>query len=281
MKIITVFFDYDIRNRYEKLARVLAHSAKMYCPNASFELIKLPKPTVKTYKRSFESNTIKINEWLRVLKNTKENCIFMDADMVILRNISDIFDDKTFDVAYTIRDGKYRTNLPMNGGFVAIRNNKAGKEFLELWVKANSKMYKDIVENHGRKLHNKWRSKYGGMNQAAFGYLISKKNYTARLKSLLCSEWNSCIEHWQNINSFTRVIHIKSSLRNAILGNRPTELMAIKMRKAVALWRRVAADLGENVPDNGENVLQHKLKKKKKKVFVTHRMPANKLHSWV
>jgi len=224
----------------------LEHSIKKHCPNVTIKMIKLQTPKVHTYKRCFESNTVKIDKWLEVLKGTKEDVIFMDADMMVLRDVTDLFNDKNHDVFYSKRDRKH---LPMNGGFVGIRNNEAGIDFLEKWVKANRILYEDIVKNHGKTLHSKWRSRYGGMNQAAFGYMLSEMKLKARLKPIPCYEWNACVEHWAKINASTRVVHIKGGLRRAVMSNRPAAVMLPKMRKAVEIWRQYAADIGLKTPD--------------------------------
>jgi len=246
MKLISVTFDYDGSKRYEKLAKVLAHSAEKNCPGASFELISIPAPKVKSTKRAFESNTVKLDLWLQKLRETTEDVVFMDCDMIILRDLQHVFDeDKSFDIGYTIRDGKFSTRMPMNGGIVFVRNTPAAIDFIEKWNEANKLMYKDIIENRGTKLHAYWRQRFAGMNQAAFGYLTTGGviKYEAKLKKLLCSEYNSCIEHWPTVGPHTHVLHIKGNLRSAVMCSTPTQVFAADIRECVRLWRELASEI--------------------------------------
>lgn len=132
----------------------------------------------------------------------------------------------------------------MNGGVVFVRNNKAGKDFIKEWAKANKFLYQDILKTHGTKHHRYWRSRYGGMNQAAYGYMIHNVDYAARIKEFQCSEWNACVEHWRNAALNPRIIHVKSQLRTAVMSTRPTQLMDLSIRRQVITWRELASEIG-------------------------------------
>lgn len=246
MKIIAVYFDYGGVDKYEKLARVFEHSIKENSPDVDYEIMKIQAPEVKSNNKSFESNTIKLDIWYKKLLETDDNVVFMDVDMMILRDISDAFDDPDFDIGITMRNGPQARRLPMNGGVVFIRNNEAGRAFIKLWADANSFLYNDILKTNGTKHHRIWRQRYGGMNQAAYGYLIHNYNFDAKIKEFQCSEWNACIEHWPNELLNPRIVHVKSQLRTEVLRNKPLNIINIKIRKQVERWRGMARAIGIN-----------------------------------
>jgi hypothetical protein len=244
MKIISIYFDYGGVDKYEKLARVFEHSIKKNSSDVDYEIIKIQAPEVKSNNKSFESNTVKLELWMDKLKETEDDIVFMDVDMMIVRDISDAFDDHDFDIGITMRNGPHAKRLPMNGGVVFVRNNEAAKEFIKLWTKANRFLYDDILRTHGTKHHRFWRSRYGGMNQAAYGYMIHNYDYDARIKEFQCSEWNACVEHWRNPVLNPRIIHVKSQLRTTVLSNKPTKLVDISYRRQVEAWRALASEIG-------------------------------------
>lgn len=244
MKIITIYFDYCRVNKYEKLARVFEHSIKKNSPSVDYEIIKIQPPEIKSNNKSFESNTAKLDLWMDKLKETDDDIIFMDADMMILRDVSDAFDDPDFDIGITMRNGPHARRLPMNGGVVFVRNNEPAREFIRLWTKANKFLYEDILKTHGTKYHRYWRSRYGGMNQAAYGYMIHNYDYEAQIKEFQCSEWNACVEHWRNHELNPRIVHVKSQLRTTVLSNKPTKLIDISFRRQVVTWRELASEVG-------------------------------------
>jgi hypothetical protein len=244
MKIISIYFDYGGVDKYEKLARVFEHSMKKNSPDVDYEIIKIRAPDIKSNNKSFESNTVKLELWMDKLKENDDDIIFMDVDMMIVSDISDAFDDSDFDIGITMRNGPHAKRLPMNGGVVFVRNNNVARAFIELWTKANRFLYDDILRTHGTKHHRFWRSRYGGMNQAAYGYMIHNYDFNARIKEFQCSEWNACVEHWRNPVLNPRIIHVKSQLRTAVLSNRPTKLIDISYRRQVEVWRALASEIG-------------------------------------
>lgn len=233
MKIISVVFDYYCQDKYKKLATVLEYSANKHCPDADFELVKIKAPVIKTGKsKSFTSNTVKLEIWLDKLKSTDENVIFMDCDMLVLKDISDIF-NHNFDIAYTKRT---KARIPYNGGIVFVHNNENSIKFMEIWKDINNQMF------NNRNFHNIWHKKYAGMNQSAFGYILENKKYDANLKVLPCAVWNACNEDWHSIDEKTRVVHIKGGLRRSVLNYNPGHIC--KWQRAALLWQRAAVECG-------------------------------------
>ncbi len=225
MKICSVVFNYQGTNAYDRLARVLEYTAGKFCPSARFELVRIPAPMKFVNKRCFASNTVKLAEWLRIMNETDDDVVFMDCDTAILRDISPAFVGD-FDIGYTTRT----RGIPFNCGVVFVRNTPAAKQFVSEWRVVNDKMYANA------KLHNPYRHKYAGINQAAFGYLLEHGAAGAALRKFPCHEWNACKEDWPTIDGTTRVLHVKSDLRRMIVGGVRTELCGKNIR-AVRVWR--------------------------------------------
>jgi lipopolysaccharide biosynthesis glycosyltransferase len=234
LKIVSIQFDYNGLRKYEKLAEVFEYSVKKNCPEADLELLKVKPPELKKKIRSksFASNTLKLKLWLKVLKNTDDDVVFMDCDMIVLKDISDVFKNR-FDIGYTKRTG---SRIPYNGGVMFVKNTPEAIKFVELWKEINDKMYNDYS------FHHTWRNKYAGMNQAAFGYIMETGGYKAKLKSFSCDIWNSCVENWPKINDETRIVHIKGALRRSVLMN--SSINSVRYRRAVIIWRNMAIDAG-------------------------------------
>ena len=234
MKIVSVQFDYPGFNRYEKLAKVFEYSIKKNCPDAELELLKVRPPKLRKHTRSksFETNTLKLKLWLEVLKSTTDDVIFMDCDMIVLKDIAVAFKND-FDIGYTKRT---KAKMPYNGGVVFIKNTPEAVKFVEYWKEINDKMYNDYS------FHHKWRNKYAGMNQAAFGYIMENGGYKAKLKAFSCDIWNACVENWPKIDDNTRIVHIKGVLRRTVLMN--STINSSRYRRAVIIWRNMAIEAG-------------------------------------
>ena len=92
------------------------------------------------------------------------------------------------------------------------------------------------------------------MNQAAFGYIMEKCKFKAKLKEFSCGIWNACVEDWPKIDNSTKVIHVKGQLRRTVLMN--SSINSCRYRKAVIIWRNLAIEAGLiNTPKIDYNTL--------------------------
>lgn len=178
----------------------------------------------------FLKNKIRLTKDFKITQE-KENYIISDkinnTNKKFSIQKSEVFD--FWDIGYMKRSN---CRLPYNGGVVFVRNTADAHNFIKLWQDINSQMYKN------RKMHCIYRGKYGGMNQAAFGYILEKLNFQAVLKSFPCRIWDACREDWSYVNIHeTKVIHIKSELRRAVLGNLNGNKLC---RNAFLIWREYA-----------------------------------------
>jgi hypothetical protein len=237
-------FDFRESNAYALLAQVWECSAKLNNPNAKVILNKRPAPdTHGIPKRCMISNTVKINDWIKIMEQYPDDYIvFMDCDMLVLKDLSPVF-EKDFDVAVT----KHSIgSLPYNGGVVFVKNTQKAKAFMKLWADVNTKMFKDHT------YHAKYIKKYAGMNQAAFGAVINeytdrfyfdkeKHNDTqAHVLNIPCSIYNLCRGYWPAVNNDSYVVHIKSELRQACLWDRPSK----ETEACYKLWKKYEAMAG-------------------------------------
>lgn len=238
MKIVSVVFDYPTHShKYSKMAKVWEYSIKKVMPDVTVELIKIDPPHWEV-KKSYTSNTVKLDLWYKSLEATNENIIFMDCDMFVLGEMESAFDND-FDIGYTKRT---KCRIPYNGGVVFCKNTNAAKDFILLWKEINYKMFKDP------KFHRHWHDKYAGMNQSAFGYILEKCNFKAKLKEFPCKIYNACCEDWLGINQeTTKAVHVKSRLRRDVFDSCMSQT---RYRKAVTMWYRLAkeAEVLDEIP---------------------------------
>ena len=215
MTYIVVQFDYANRKgMYEKLLRVFEESVRVYDPENDVIVKEVKPPQVKT-KHCFSSNTLKIAIWVEEMKKLPEGheICFIDCDMMVIKNPNDVF-DLDFDIAYTKRPKPAGHRLPVNGGVVFCRNTEKSRSFMMKWKEINDKMYND------RKFHERYRKKYAGMNQSAFGYLMEHpQEWDAHLVPVECNTYNVCNESWHRVghDPNIRIVHVKSQLRKMVL----------------------------------------------------------------
>lgn len=137
----------------------------------------------------------------------------LDVDTMIVRDLSPIAAAE-FDLAYTVRPPKSQWRI--NSGVVFLRTSPRVRAWFRTWLDITLQMLED------ESFHNAWRGEprfYGGINQAALGWLLEHQgNGVRRLKTLElpCAEWNSVSTLWGN--PAERIVHVMSQLREVALG---------------------------------------------------------------
>lgn len=231
MKIITVTFDYRGKSDYARLMAVFKASCAKVMPAVTFEEHRLPPPaSIKPgYSQGCCSNTHKLRHWVRVMETATETVCFADCDMLALRSIEDA-EELDFDLAYTKRTS---ARIPNNGGVVFVRPTEAGRACMARWLELNEAMF----INHT--LHEFWRRKFAGMNQAAFGCLLSHHRTKAKMLPIPCAQWNACNEDWRFVPANSaRLVHLKGDLRRALLGNVNMNQVLPAQKYIVGEWRK-------------------------------------------
>lgn len=230
MKIITVQFNY--RNTiFERLLTAFRNSINLHMPDVGLtEYTYNFDKTRNNIKRGYSviTNTFKLDRWVEILEQETENLCFSDCDMLMTNRIDDVW-EYDFDVAYTYRRKWKETGqgIPYNGGVIFTRPNERSTRFFKRWAEVNRMMVED------QQFHAKWRKKYAGINQSAFGYLIENESDICKLKELPCPTWNSVDESWTEFNKDTKMLHIKSQLRRCCLGS---QRMPSRLQPIVELW---------------------------------------------
>lgn len=196
---------------WPRMARVLDYSARKFCPDWDIDIRRIEFDESfrhATGVKSLAYNTQKMQFWYESIMVAPDGArvLLIDADTMIVRSLDDVWQAE-FDYAYTIKDSRF----PFNSGVVFVRVSGAVRDFFQIWRDENMRMLTDTAH------HSKWRQAYGGINQAALGFVLEQKlTRRLRLHQLECLEWNCEDTNWKHFNGRTRIVHIKTRLRQAI-----------------------------------------------------------------
>lgn len=201
---------------YPRLARVLTSTADRCCPTWRREIeVAPPPPPHRNPSSAFIANTHKMTRWCHRLAQAAdgEAILFVDTDTAIARSLDDLW-AQPFDLAYTV---KAVQRYPFNTGVVAIRVGPAVRTFFARWHAETLRMLDDTRH------HQTWRRQCGGIHQAALGALFHQgAERELAIARLPCREWNCEDTNWGTFDPrATRILHVKSTLRRAILGFAP------------------------------------------------------------
>lgn len=198
--------------RWRRLARALEWSARQHCPDWAIHVQRLAEdlPATRHGVRSHQANTQKLDHWVAAVDAAPlgTRLLLVDADVLVLRPLDDLWAD-SFDLAYTTKPADAR--FPFNGGVLAVRVSETVRQVLHVWSDENRRMLRDQAH------HRAWSARFGGINQASFGCLLTRGVLQPlAVRELPCAEWN-CEDHtWTAFDPRrTRILHIKSSLRHA------------------------------------------------------------------
>lgn len=221
-----------VGDQYGRLARVLEYTAGVHCPEWAIRVERLRAPTHYRSALNLPShvtNSQKLEWWAGVVAAAEDGdrVLLIDADMMIVRPLDDVW-DRPFDLAYTYRESG---RLPLNGGVVFVRVSPATRRFVDRWFAVNQKFLANAND------HRHWRTKYAGINQAAFGYMLEReRDPDLAIAKLTCHEWNSENTTWAKFDpAVTRIVHLKSGLRRALFGmpGRP------EYKRLIAIWHEL------------------------------------------
>ncbi|MFW6247350.1 MAG: hypothetical protein ACOC22_04240 [bacterium] len=111
MKIKTVYFDTD--KKYGDLIKVFKNSANFYMPDIDVDIYEMKPPKDKNREGIYNRRVDMANAFIFLAKKTLEEqneiVAACDADLMFTNSIEDI-KEYNFDVAITIREGKYIFN---------------------------------------------------------------------------------------------------------------------------------------------------------------------------
>lgn len=220
---------------WERLARVLRFSAEDQCRGWEIRVEAIAYPNVRS-ECPLTDNTHKLAWWHhRVIEAADgDRLLLIDADTAILRPLDPIW-ERDFDFCYTPKPKKYP---PLNGGVIFIRVSERTRAFMEAWVKQNA-----ALMSMQRK---QWRRQYGGVNQASLADVLeSAERFGVRTLGVPCLEWNCEDSAWSSFDpEVTRILHVKSTLRLALIKGR-TRVIGIE--PALKAWRRIESAASKEV----------------------------------
>ena len=230
MRVMSAYFDSQRTDgMYERFLKVWEYSAKKNSGATAVDVIEITPPKAAGGDPYLHNaNHAKLKVWRDYVVNTDDDVVLMDSDTLVLRDLTHVFEKKKFDVAVTTRDRN--TRLTINGGVVFVRNTPEARQIIDLWYESDIELHND------KKLHERFRAKYGGMNQSSYGYMITKK-LPGEIIELPCSVYNQ-VEWWANKSIKPCVVHYKSQLRHAVMSRRHTNAIRYNMRDAVDKWRK-------------------------------------------
>ena len=209
-------------------------------PDVTIEVVRCEPPDKKSNRGTgLTTNTAKLAHWVESMNRCKDGdeIIFADCDLLALGDMFECFDLYDFDLAYTVRHGGEhgKTRIPINGGVLPVRVNERTRHFMKEYKRINDEMYMNP------EFHGPWRLKAAGMNQSAFLYLLENDDLcNCKHLSVPCSKWNNCNTEWHLFNNDTRVVHYKSALRRAALGQAPSNGI---MQPFVNLWKKYEQEM--------------------------------------
>lgn len=232
--LLSCWFDLP-GTEYGRLARVLEYSARRHLAGWEVRVEKIDLPGRDLWagrSASDVTNTHKLDWWSDRFREITagDEVLLIDADTMILRGLDDVW-GRAFDFAYTTKD-RLRSPYPLNAGVVFARATAGARLFIDTWQETNRSMIAD------RTLHATWRRLFGGMNQAALGKLLTDGHadkHAVHLETLPCVEWNCEDTSWQAFMATTRIVHVKSALHRAVLGQGG----AHRVQKLVRMWRQL------------------------------------------
>lgn len=240
MRLASVLFreqDPGPRGLYARLAGALERSAAANSPRtpltvyrhrARFDrLDSIRGDSPESGRRGLIDNAQKISSWRRIVETADlgEVLGIMDCDTLVLGDLSAVL-EIDFEVAYTARPPWAR--LPFNAGVVFVRVSAATRRFFAAWEEQNLRLLGD------RTAHRPLRNKYGGINQAALGYLLERPVDVVPV-AIPCTTWNCEDTSWSEFGPETKILHIKGRLRSACVRGRNPEP---DIERLAEIWRR-------------------------------------------
>jgi hypothetical protein len=224
------YFGSGAWDQYPRMARVLAATAAQHCPAWTIQIEALDPPRRRGHiPAGYVDNTHKLDRWCAIAEAAPDGTplLLLDADTMVLRSLDPIW-DQPFDLAYTVRPAWSR--YPLNAGVIFLRVSDRTRAFLTAWREENGRMIADPDR------HMPWRKRFGGMNQAALGAVLTSLAVASlALLPIPCAEWNCEDVTWSAFDpAVTRILHVKSQLRLAIFEG--VSGMA-RWKPLVALWR--------------------------------------------
>lgn len=239
-RLVSCYFGSGDGKKWPRMAAVLRHCADRHCADWHVDIKAITPAPLRSAigMDSHVSNTQKMDYWASVVESfdNGDEVLLIDSDTMILRSLDDVW-DLPFDMAYTTKTSRF----PFNSGVVFLRISQRVKAFACEWQRQNRKM----LDDHEH--HQTWRRRYGGINQAALGYMLETALAAdLQLLGLPCREWNCEDSSWASFDDTTRIVHVKSALRRSVFDTGGPDGRLLNLTK---MWHALEAErISEGAP---------------------------------
>lgn len=212
-------------DKYKRMRDTLERSVRAHMPSVQIVVEDIPAPEKLG---PVPSNHQKFLYWAQFVERTEGKIILLDADMLVRRDLSTVFDGAEWDAAIT-----ERTNAPMplNGGAVYLNDTEGSREFMRRWLKWEW----EYVNNQHQ--YREWYRRYMGPNQTALGLLLENDHEGITIQVLPCAVWNACPDDYHDLSE-ARVIHYKGRMQDFALSDCEMKKVPDEFIEGVKLWRR-------------------------------------------
>lgn len=228
MRIITAVFNYPGNNVYERCLNAMTKSIHETNPDADFRILRIPPPApVEGAFQGWVNNHVKLRAYAN--QPLDQNTVFVDADTVFLRDISELFEHE-FDIAIARRP--HTEKAIYNGGVVLFKPSQPAREFMSNWITVDKHMLYD------QEFHEKWHKKYRGQNQSSMGYLLENNPRRICVKEFTTAVLNACEQDWANIDKqVPYILHVRKRLLELAQSGIGIDHVSPRYRKAIKIWR--------------------------------------------
>lgn len=169
----------------------------------------------------------KMEAWNAAAQSAEEDLLLIDADCLVLRDPSVVFEKGGWDIAHAPRPGPFRYNT----GVVFVRPTIRARRFMQAWV--------DRTYEWGMSAPFVAKSKelYGGVDQASFADTIAdhRGRLGLRVREIDYTTWNLC-QDFKEYRETTGIVHLKGRVSRDILIHGKENRYPKKLVRLVRKW---------------------------------------------
>lgn len=223
------------QEEYQKLLCVFKESAFQTMSGVNIKIVETERP-VLTEEQTTNHREVHhyytsqaFIDLANVVLDLNEEVAVCDVDLMFLRSVNDFWAKYPHaDMAFTRREYKH----PLNTGIWFYRPTKNSKRFVKKWIQYTKDLTRNFAKGK-RKLINL----DSGIDQASLRLTMETCPKISR-RWLPCVEWNATQSEWHHITPDTRVIHVKSLLRDVIMGRKELPESREYLQPIVDKWKR-------------------------------------------
>lgn len=237
-----LFSDTPTGANYERMAKVLEYTCARYSPATPLTLHRITAPDddliavinkrPHARKQLYLDNVRKLKHHCQIVQEARDGEVLclIDADTMVLGDLAAVEMDG-IDILLTSRPPSCA--YPLNTGVIFVRASRWTQRFCIDWQETAEAMLAS------ESFHIEWKGKFGGITQAALGYLRKQTtaDMTVRIADIPCSIWNcenDCLKR-ELFTEQTKVVHVHGNLRKVLFNfeqpyNRQVSTLAERWR---------------------------------------------------